>query len=338
VKPKLLIIELWGLGDLAIATPFLRRACEQFDVTLLAKPFALDLRSRFWPEVKVIPFNAPWTAFNRKYHLLSWPWGKMFLVWRKLLHERFDVALSARWDPRDHFLLRLSGATSRLGFPRTGSQIFLTNPLASPDHAAHRYENWRVIAQSLGLELEQREKLHFPSRRENRVVLIHTGAAQAVRVWPLERYHQLAQKLRQRGATVKILCNPEQKGWWADAGEPDVTAPESVSDLLQCMDAARVFIGNDSGPGHLAAFCGIPTFTFFGPQVVEWFVPLHPDAEAVEGKACPYKPCSDYCRFSVPHCLWNITEAEVWPRLEKFVDRHLNQFQHPASRVGTVTA
>ncbi len=40
VKPRLLVLELWGLGDLVIATPFLRAAAGQFSVTLLAKPFA----------------------------------------------------------------------------------------------------------------------------------------------------------------------------------------------------------------------------------------------------------------------------------------------------------
>jgi ADP-heptose:LPS heptosyltransferase len=64
LKPKLLIIELWGLGDLVLATPFLRAAAERFDVTLLAKPFALDLQPRLWPGVKVAPFTAPWTALN----------------------------------------------------------------------------------------------------------------------------------------------------------------------------------------------------------------------------------------------------------------------------------
>ena len=77
MKRKLLVIELWGVGDLAIATPFLRKASEQFDVTLLAKPYALDLQERFWPSLKVVPFNAPWTSFDRKYHLLSWPWAGM---------------------------------------------------------------------------------------------------------------------------------------------------------------------------------------------------------------------------------------------------------------------
>jgi len=325
VKPKLLVIELWGVGDLAIATPFLRQANEQFDVTLLAKPFARDMQARFWPAIEVIPFNAPWTAFNRKYDLASWPWRNMISVGVRLRREKFDVALSARWDPRDHFLLRLTGATARLGFPRTGSQIFLTHPLAVADRRSHRYENWRIIARALNLPSEAREQLSFPPSHESRLILVHTGAAQPVRIWPLERYHLLVKKLRALGHSVKIVCNSEQLAWWKNAGEPDVSAPRSIVELLEIMDTVGLFVGNDSGPGHLAAACGVPTFTLFGPQLPEWFVPLHPAAEFVEGKPCPYKPCFDYCRFPTPHCLWNISEDEVWPRLSQFVDRHFKR-------------
>ena len=77
MKPRLLVIELWGLGDLVIASSFLQAASKEFDVTLMAKPYAQDLQARFWPEVRVYPFVAPWTAFRHKYRLLSWPWRKM---------------------------------------------------------------------------------------------------------------------------------------------------------------------------------------------------------------------------------------------------------------------
>jgi len=340
VKPKLLIIELWGVGDLAIATPFLRKACEQFDVTLLAKPFALDLQPRFWPAMKVITFNAPWTAFAfyRKYNLFRWPWRTMFSIWKTIWREHFDVALSARWgDPRDHFLLKLTGAKTRLGFPRMGSQIFLTHPLVVADHQEHRYENWRIIAQALNLNLEKRDKIHFPPRPASRTILIHTGAAQPVRVWPVERYLQLVKKLRARGHAVRVLCNPEQLAWWQNAGEKEVVSPKSISELLAILDAAALFVGNDSGPGHLAAFCGLPTFTLFGPQVAEWFVPLHQEAEFMEGKGCPYKPCSDYCRFPTPFCLTGVGEDEVWPRLIAFVERHLHAPQPPNPSVTLTT-
>jgi ADP-heptose:LPS heptosyltransferase len=324
VKPKLLVLELWNVGDLAITTPFLRRACEKFEVTLLAKPFAADLLDRFWPEVKVIPFNAPWTAFNRKYELWAWPWQRMFGLWKQLRRERFDVALSGRpWDPRDHLLLWLSGARARLGFPRVGSQAFLTRSLSPPPPLAHRYDYWRVIARALDMELEERDKIRLLPRPAGRVVLIHTGAGQPVRVWPLERYRELVKNLRERSHVVRVVCNPEQRDWWLAAGEKSVATPTTISGLLGLMADAGIFIGNDSGPGHLAAFSGIPTFTFFGPQVPEWFVPLHPQAEWVEGKACPYKPCSDSCMFATPLCLGDVSVAEVWPRVEAFARKHI---------------
>jgi len=156
LKPKLLIVELWGLGDLAIATPFLRAAAGKFEVTLLAKPFARELQPRLWPEIHVETFTAPWTAFKNKYHLWRWPFLGMGRVCRRLAEARFDFGLTARWDPRDHLLLKTFGAQNRLGFPRLGSGIFLTRPLARPHPEAHRYDSWRILAGALEVELPPR--------------------------------------------------------------------------------------------------------------------------------------------------------------------------------------
>ena len=321
MKPKLLIVELWGLGDLVIATPFLRAAAERFDVTLLAKPFALDLQRRLWPGVRIVTFVAPWTAFKNKYRLWQWPLGEIIRLRRQLAREHFDAGLTARWDPRDHLLLKLVGAKKRLGFPRVRSRMFLTQSLVRPAAEAHRYESWRVIARALGLDLPPREKIFIPAARDHKAVLIHSGAGQPVRVWPLDNYRRLAARLRQKGIPVQIACDPDQRGWWLKAGESAVATPADVTELVTLTDRAGAFIGNDSGPGHLAAFCGVPTLTIFGPQLPEWFAPLHPQAEWIEGKVCPYMPCSDYCRYPAPHCLWNITEAEVGERVEKFLEK-----------------
>ncbi|HXP60531.1 MAG TPA: glycosyltransferase family 9 protein [Dongiaceae bacterium] len=321
MKPQLLVVELWGLGDLVIATPFLRAASEHYAVTLLAKPYAQDLQVRFWSEVRVVPFTAPWTAFTHKYLLWSWPWWEIYCLRRTLAAERFEFGLSARWDPRDHLLLGIVRARARLGFPRLGSLLLLNRPLARPEPGAHRYENWRVLARALGFELPPRDKLALSHHRPQGEILVHTGAGQPVRVWPLERYRRLVASLRQAGHRVRVACDPDQHDWWLNAGEKSVAMPRSVAELLALADQAGAFIGNDSGPGHLAAFCGVPTFTIFGPQLPEWFAPLHPASDWLEGKACPYKPCSDYCQFAAPCCMLNSGEAEVCRRVDAFLSR-----------------
>lgn len=326
-KPRLLVIELWNLGDLVLATPFLRAAAEKYEVTVLAKPYAKDLQARLWPEVKVLPFVAPWTAFKRKYWLHEWPWAEIFQLVRSIRTARFDMGISARWgDPRDHFLLMLGGARERLGFPRLGSQMFLTQSFIRPDPTAHRYEYWRTLGRATGLELPAKDQISIPERPRNGVgeILIHTGAGQPVRVWPLERYRNLASQLRQAGFRVQVACDPDQRQQWLQAGESGVATPQNVPELLGLIDRAAVFIGNDSGPGHLAAFSGVPTFTVFGPQLPEWFAPLHPRAEWMEGKACPYKPCKDSCRFASPVCIERITEEEIWTRVELFAAKNLS--------------
>ena len=335
MKPKLLIVEFWGLGDLVISTPFLRAASERYRVTLVAKPFALDLQPRFWPEVRVLPFAAPWTAFTGKYLLWQWPWRRMIHLGWMLARERFDVGLSARWDPRDHFLLALAGARKRLGFPRLCSQVFLTQALAKPDPSEHRFEYWRAIASALKFTAPRQAFIPIPAIRLDGTVLVHSGAGQPIRVWPLERYRNLVARLREKNYPVVVACDADQRQWWLQAGEANIATPRTVAELLALLDQAGAFLGNDSGPGHLAAFCGVPTFTLFGPQLPEWFAPLHPDSVSIEGKACPYKPCSDYCRFPFPHCLWNISEEEVWGQVSAFVARHLSRAESSLDRHST---
>ena len=247
------------------------------------------------------------------------------------MKDGFDVGLSARWDPRDHILMAFLGAKRRIGFPRIGSQVFLPDPLRRPSPLAHRFEYWRTLAEPLGIQLpEQRAAFGGIFKpNQSRTILIHSGAGQPVRVWPLPRFQTIANRLRVQGYHVQIACDPDQRGWWTSFGEPAVATPKTVPELLKLIDTAGVFIGNDSGPGHLAALSGVPTLSLFGPQNSEWFASLHPEGEVIQGKPCPYKPCSDYCRFENPICLEDLKEGEVFARVEKFVHKHLGPSASP---------
>ena len=280
MKPKLLIVELWGLGDLVIATPLLRAAAEHFDITLLAKPYALDLQRRLWPEVRVVPFIAPWTAFKNKYRLWQWPWREIVRLRRQLAAEHFDSGLSARWDPRDHLLLKLAGVRDRIGFPRVGSRIFLTRP---PRAARPGGAPLRILARRgprAGPRTAAARKNFHPrrSRPRNRSDSQRRGPARprlAAGKLPAAR----RAPARKEYPACKSPATPTSGLVAARRRNAAWPRPPRVTELIALIDRAGAFIGNDSGPGHLAAFCGVPTFTLFGPQLPEWFAPLHPAAE-----------------------------------------------------------
>lgn len=295
-RPRLLVVEAWGIGDVALAVPFLREATRHAAVTLVAQPHAAPLLRRFAPEVTLVPAALPWTAFTGKYRLHRWPWRTLLTLVRGLRARRFALGVSARPDPRDHTLLCLAGARRRLGFTRVGSGVLLQERL-SPPSSPHRTAHWAALAAALGW----RAPLPLPRARPAtpRLAVIHPGAARPERVWPRERYHALAQRLRQAGWATRELG-------------------ENYPDLDTLMDAiapAALFIGNDSGPGHLAALLGVPTFTIFGPQVPEAFHPWHPSAAWIEGHPCPHRPCFDRCRYARAHCIQDLEMEEVWTAL-----------------------
>ncbi len=290
--------ELWGLGDLALAMPFLQTAARHTQVTLLAKAYAAPLLKRFAPEVELIEFDAPWTVFKGKYRLNRWPWQEMRQILLQLKDRRFSAAVSARPDPREHLFLRLTRADQVIGFPRAGSGLLLSHALPPPLNL-HRTAYWGKHAHRFGWEVKPLP-LRPPSGRH---IVIHIGAAQPTRRWPTERFATIANQLTAAGWQVTQI--DETQG--------------SLDALIEKLATADHFIGNDSGPGHIAALLGVPTFTI-GPQLPEVFATQHPKGTWINGAPCKYKPCRDYCRYSTPHCLMEINTDAVWKRLTTWLD------------------
>ncbi len=338
-KPKLLLIEVWGLGDLVITTGFLRRAVEHFEVTLLAKPYAAALLGRDFPEVRFVAWDPPWTAFRGKYRLWRWPWRQIAGVLRGLRRERFAAAVSVRPDPRDHLVMWLAGVRARYGFPRRGSGVVLNHPLPRRIAAQHRAEDWQQIGTALGLPrmAEQEPALQRPppepaasgepSRPE---VCFHLGARIAVRRWPETYYRDLITRLRaEADFHLTLISDPD--GYGANLADlADTYLPKlDLPTLVATLGRARVLICNDSAPAHIAAAQGVPVVAFFGPTDPVAFRPWGAEHLVVIRDLCAYRPCFDYCKFPEPYCLTRLTPDVVWPEIREYVQRHLGARASP---------
>lgn len=113
---------------------------------------------------------------------------------------------------------------------------------------------------------------------ESPFVLIAPGAGAARKCWPIERWCELADRLGPDRPTVAVLGPVEQEAWPAEiihrlASHAKVIVPPGLDALAGLIGLAEVFIGNDSGPAHLAAALDRPTVVLFGPTNPTHFAP-----------------------------------------------------------------
>ena len=101
-------------------------------------------------------------------------------------------------------------------------------------------------------------------------VVIHPGSGSPAKSWPLENFISLAQRLNQSGRKVRFIIGEVEQERWSSkefnaiSAVADLRRPQTYLDLLNELSTAAVFIGNDSGPGHLAGIIGTPTLSIFG--------------------------------------------------------------------------
>ncbi len=195
----------------------------------------------------------------------------------ELRAQRYDVAVDFQGAARSAIVSRWSGAHVVYGFaqPRENvATMFYTRQVIG--HGGHIVEQNLSLAEAVAREPLSTPKVEFPhdeAAEEQQGVgdfaLLNPGAGWGAKQWPAERYGELAKRLAEDG--VKSLIN------FGPGEEPLVRAVESASkdmakgvgssltELIALTRRARLFIGGDTGPMHLAAALGVPVVAIFGP-------------------------------------------------------------------------
>lgn len=118
------------------------------------------------------------------------------------------------------------------------------------------------------------------SNEISKFVVLHIGARDAARRWPVERYMEVMSHLNERGFHCILAGGASDKELNDKAirqnPRMNINGSEKFNLLeFSCLcEKARLFIGNESGPLHIAAANQIPIIALFGPGVRDVFYPL----------------------------------------------------------------
>ena len=201
----------------------------------------------------------------------------------------YDLAVDLQRLAKSALLARLSGARRVLGFDRArakeGSAWLTREHLAPGDPGAHRVEQYLEFARHLGLAgVQVRRRLPVDPEAEAWAedlvrslgaapLIISLGATKPANRWAPERFGALAAALAADGHRVVFTGGPadapaSDQAQLAAGGASGVTSLVGATSLLQLsslLARARLFIGCDSGPMHIAAAYDTPVVALFGP-------------------------------------------------------------------------
>lgn len=285
-----------------------------------------------------------------------WDYDEGFLsLMRRSRAARFDYFIQLHSSPGQRWLPLLSGARRKVFHAqnRETEQAYGKHPDALEWDAfllrgvfGERVPARGGIPKIYLSEAERAWGSDFWRRHgveSRRVVFFGLGASRPTKRWLPEHFAALAELLRDRLELVPALVagpgDEEQHftGLVLDhlrargmrprsGGKGDFVhdAGLSVRELASALSVVRAYVGNDSGPKHVALAVGAPTFTFFGPEdPIEWH-PYPREAHPVfflPGLPCRREDSGRWCGIPVcveekHRCMRDLDPLEVFQELE----------------------
>jgi lipopolysaccharide heptosyltransferase I len=260
---RLLVIRLSAFGDVIHTIPAvvaLREALPQTEIAWAVEPAYAELVET------VARVNAIRVSLKR------WSLRRIVAALRDV--RGFPAAIDFQGLIKSALIARVSGAARRYGFARDvirekPAALFVNRP-ATIDRSKHVVE-WNVeLARTFAPAITRVPDVDFApfaddvsgalARFANRVVLL-PGAGKVGKQWPVERFAELATRI---GSDALVVWGPGEESL-ARAIGAEVAPATDFRELAFILKHARLVIGADTGPLHLAAALRTPVVGLYGP-------------------------------------------------------------------------
>ena len=293
---RLLIVRLSAMGDVIHTLPAVQALRESSPHATIG--WLIEER---WAELLCAPGAARRGPRSAHRPLVDWVhtvdlkgWRKSLFslptaeritrIWNDIRSSGYDIAIDLQGAMRSALLARWSGAKAVYGArePRESpAALWHTRPVTT--RGVHVIEQNLSIVEAITGRHFSVPEIEFPqdAAADERVeqelrkigiaefAILNPGAGWRAKQWPPERYAQVAIALGKWGVQSIVNYGPREEELARETESASNGSARrlqcSVSELIALTRRARLFIGGDTGPLHLAAALRIPVVAIFGP-------------------------------------------------------------------------
>lgn len=293
---RLLIVRLSAMGDVIHTLPAAQALREAFPNAMIG--WVIEER---WAELLCAPGTPRRGPRSAERPVVDWVHPVNLTGWRKSLFTvstlqqiakawndvraaKYDVAVDLQGAMRSAVLARWSGAPVVYGAaePRESpaSLWYTRRAIARGTHVIEQnlsvaeavaQRNMRVPRTKFphDVDAERRMDQRLAEEGVREFAILNPGAGWGAKRWPAQRYGEVARQLAKDGLRCLVNFGPGEEDLFqevnaASGGVVRPTKP-SVTGLITLTRRARLFIGGDTGPMHLATALQVPVVAIFGP-------------------------------------------------------------------------
>lgn len=287
VQQKVLVVRLSAMGDIIHTLPAVAALRKCFPNAMLG--WAVEER---WAELvkgcrQASPSGKPLADKVHTVNMKGWrqallsdrTWREIAAAVKELRCVEYDIAIDFQGSARSALLARLSRADSIYGFaePRenVASMFYTKKILAAGRHVIE--QNLSLVSAIAGGPVELAD-VEFScdltgevaAKLAGEYAVINPGTGWGAKQWPAERYGEVAKRVADAtGLKFLINAGPGEESLANAARQASGGAAQpltcSPSELVSVLKRARLFVGGDTGPMHLAAALRVPVVAIFGP-------------------------------------------------------------------------
>jgi heptosyltransferase-1 len=281
---NILIVKLSAIGDVIHALPVaqaLKATFPQARLSWVVERAAFELVANHPYIDEVILFE--------KVRCRSLTGMALYLpvLLRGLRRRRFDLALDLQGLLKSGLIAYLSGAPERLVCCNARElSDRLSRRICGPNQHGHIVERYLDVVRALGgtvtavdfgirfsdAEVQSAQAILADHGWQGKpYIALIPGANWPNKRWPTGYFAQLAELLYQQGITSLITGGPDDVALAEEINDAanvpvlNLTGQTSLKQLAWVLQKARVTVGGDTGPMHLAVAVGTPTVALMGP-------------------------------------------------------------------------